>query len=142
MLLCLISTVLDTSFLGLGELILSYVTSIYCFSSNAGDCEMVQQLLAKGAYVDPLAVECGTPLHIASKERQAGTMKILLDHNADVSLTSCYFWWNFISFSCYIMFLFGSFMLFWLFCCCVKNLNEVSTWLTNFYSIVSSSNVC
>lgn len=54
---------------------------------DAGDCEMVELLLAKGAYVDPLAVECGTPLHIAAKERQAGTVKILLDHKADVSLT-------------------------------------------------------
>jgi ankyrin repeat protein len=48
---------------------------------------MVELLLAKGAYVDPLADECGTPLHLAAKERQAGTMKILLDHKADVSIT-------------------------------------------------------
>ncbi|KAF8686177.1 hypothetical protein HU200_043650 [Digitaria exilis] len=53
-------------------------------AAGIGDCEMVQLLLAKGAFVDPLAVECGTPLHVAAKERQAGTMKILLDHNADM----------------------------------------------------------
>nr|CAB3449808.1 unnamed protein product [Digitaria exilis] len=52
-------------------------------AAGIGDCEMVQLLLAKGAFVDPLAVECGTPLHVAAKERQAGAMKILLDHNAD-----------------------------------------------------------
>ncbi|KAF8689490.1 hypothetical protein HU200_041814 [Digitaria exilis] len=59
---------------------------------DKGDCEMVQLLLAKGAFVDPLAVECGTPLHVAAKERQAGAMKILLDHNADainVSSVEC-----------------------------------------------------
>jgi ankyrin repeat protein len=45
---------------------------------------MVKLLLAKGAYVDPVA-SCGTPLHVAATQGQDGTMKILLDHNADVS---------------------------------------------------------
>jgi len=61
--------------------------STFYSAFDAGDCEMVELLLAKGAYVDPLADECGTPLHLAAKERQAGTMKILLDHKADVSIT-------------------------------------------------------
>lgn len=62
----------------------------YCFL-YAGDCEMIEMLLAKGADIDPIADECGTPLHLATKERQVGAMKVLLDHNADVSLRSCYF---------------------------------------------------
>jgi ankyrin repeat protein len=45
---------------------------------------MVELLLAKGAYVDPVA-SCGTPLHFAATQGQDGTMKILLHHNADVS---------------------------------------------------------
>ncbi|BAF12592.2 Os03g0621400, partial [Oryza sativa Japonica Group] len=50
----------------------------------SGDCESVKLLLAKGAYVDPMST-FGTPLHLAAKEGQDGTMKILLDNNADVS---------------------------------------------------------
>ena len=46
---------------------------------------MIKLLLAKGAYVDPVADEIGTPLHLATKERQVVVMKTLLDHNADVS---------------------------------------------------------
>lgn len=62
----------------------------HCFL-YAGDCEMIETLLAKGADIDPVADECGTPLHLATKEWQVGAMKVLLDHNADVSLRSCYF---------------------------------------------------
>uniref|UniRef100_A0A0E0JWW4 USP domain-containing protein n=1 Tax=Oryza punctata TaxID=4537 RepID=A0A0E0JWW4_ORYPU len=43
---------------------------------------MIKQLLAKGAFVDPVAY-CGTPLHIAATEGRDGAMKILLDHGAD-----------------------------------------------------------
>jgi ankyrin repeat protein len=52
---------------------------------------MIKLLLAKGAYVDPIADEIGTPLHLATREQQVAAMKTLLDHNADVSLISCYF---------------------------------------------------
>lgn len=52
-----------------------------------GYCEMVELLLAKGACIDPLT-SCGTPLHVACTEGQDRTVKILLEHNADVSLTS------------------------------------------------------
>ena len=52
----------------------------------SGCCKIVELLLAKGAYTDPVTC-CGTPLHIAATEGQDGTMKILLNHNADVSLT-------------------------------------------------------
>ncbi|KAE8805924.1 protein fem-1A [Hordeum vulgare] len=48
----------------------------------SGDCEAVKLLLAKGAYVDPVA-SCGTPLHCAATEGHADILKILLDHNAD-----------------------------------------------------------
>ncbi|KAJ1279206.1 hypothetical protein BS78_04G137600 [Paspalum vaginatum] len=51
-----------------------------------GNCEMVELLLAKGAYVDPVAVG-GTPLHVAAVEGKANAMKILLDHNADCNKT-------------------------------------------------------
>lgn len=55
----------------------------------SGECGMVQLLLAKGACVDPVAY-CGTPLHVAATEGRDGAMKILLDHNADVSFTACH----------------------------------------------------
>ena len=29
---------------------------------------MIEMLLAKGADIDPVADECGTPLHLATKE--------------------------------------------------------------------------
>ncbi|KAF8686152.1 hypothetical protein HU200_043658 [Digitaria exilis] len=50
-------------------------------AAESGDCEMVELLLAKGAYVDPIVG--GTPLHVAATEGHDGTMKILLEHNAD-----------------------------------------------------------
>lgn len=56
-------------------------------AAGLGDCEMIELLLAKGAYVDPVADEIGTPLHLATKERQVGAMKTLLDHNADCNKT-------------------------------------------------------
>jgi len=52
---------------------------------------MVELLLAKGAYVDPVSIG-GTPLHVAATAGQDGTMKILLEHNADVSISACYFY--------------------------------------------------
>ena len=52
---------------------------------------MVELLLAKGAYVDPASIG-GTPLHVAATAGQDGTMKILLEHNADVSISACYFY--------------------------------------------------
>ena len=47
---------------------------------------MIELLLAKGAYVDPVSAH-GTPLHVAAGGGHYGAMKILLDHNADVSLS-------------------------------------------------------
>lgn len=47
----------------------------------------MKELLAKGAYVDPVSVY-GTPLHIAALEGKDNTLKILLDHDADVSSTA------------------------------------------------------
>ncbi|CAO2038340.1 unnamed protein product [Urochloa humidicola] len=43
---------------------------------------MVELLIAKGAYVDPVAVG-GTPLQVAATKGQDGIMKILFEHNAD-----------------------------------------------------------
>ena len=52
-----------------------------------GRCEMVELLLAKGAYVDQEAY-FGTPLHVAAEKDQDDAMKILLAHNADVSFST------------------------------------------------------
>jgi ankyrin repeat protein len=52
---------------------------------------MIEMLLAKGARIDLIADDIGTPLHVATKEQRVSAMKTLLGHNADVSLTSCYF---------------------------------------------------
>jgi len=63
-----------------------YVITTWILFLYSGCCEIVELLLAKGAYTDSVTC-CGTPLHIAATEGQDGTMKILLNHNADVSLT-------------------------------------------------------
>ncbi|KAL6634409.1 hypothetical protein ACP70R_027080 [Stipagrostis hirtigluma subsp. patula] len=55
-------------------------------AAGIGHCEVVELLLARGAYIDPVGAG-GTPLHIAAMEGQAGTMKILLDHHADCNKT-------------------------------------------------------
>uniref|UniRef100_M8BE86 Uncharacterized protein n=1 Tax=Aegilops tauschii TaxID=37682 RepID=M8BE86_AEGTA len=55
-------------------------------ATASGDCETVKLLLAKGAYIDPVAF-CGTPLHCAATQGHDGILKILLDHNADSSLS-------------------------------------------------------
>uniref|UniRef100_A0ACD5TDC6 Uncharacterized protein n=1 Tax=Avena sativa TaxID=4498 RepID=A0ACD5TDC6_AVESA len=51
---------------------------------ESGDAEMVELLLAKGAYFDPVA-SCETPLHFAATQWQDRTMKILLEHSSDKS---------------------------------------------------------
>jgi ankyrin repeat protein len=60
----------------------------YCmvFISNSGNCEIVKVLLSKGADVN-FYCHWGTPLHIAAVHGFDDAMKILLEHNADVSLT-------------------------------------------------------
>ena len=45
----------------------------------------MELLLSRGAYVDSFSTYHGTPLHVAAQHKQDGTMKILLDHHADVS---------------------------------------------------------
>ena len=55
--------------------------------SNSGNCEIVKVLLSKGADVNCYS-DSGTPLHIAAVFGLDGAMKILLDHNADVSLST------------------------------------------------------
>ncbi|XP_037448681.1 ankyrin-1-like [Triticum dicoccoides] len=56
--------------------------SLLHYAAESGNCEMLELLLAKGAYVDSVAPH-GTPLHGAAGEGQYGAVKILLDHNAD-----------------------------------------------------------
>ncbi|CAM0903120.1 unnamed protein product [Alopecurus aequalis] len=51
--------------------------------ADEGDCKMIELLLAKGAYADPIADDMGTPLLLATKLRQVGAVKTLLEHNAD-----------------------------------------------------------
>uniref|UniRef100_A0A0D3GYY8 Uncharacterized protein n=1 Tax=Oryza barthii TaxID=65489 RepID=A0A0D3GYY8_9ORYZ len=57
------------------------LTPLHC-AAGFGHCAIVKELLAKGAYVDPVSVY-GTPLHIAALEGKDNTLKILLDHDAD-----------------------------------------------------------
>uniref|UniRef100_A0A452Z8L3 Uncharacterized protein n=1 Tax=Aegilops tauschii subsp. strangulata TaxID=200361 RepID=A0A452Z8L3_AEGTS len=57
-------------------------SSLLHYAAELGNCEMVELLLAKGAYVDPVSAY-GTPLHVAAGKGHYGAMKILLDHNAD-----------------------------------------------------------
>ncbi|KAJ1279209.1 hypothetical protein BS78_04G137900 [Paspalum vaginatum] len=73
-------------------------------AAGLGCCEIVELLLARGAYTDPVTC-CGTPLHIAATEGQDCTMKILLDHNADYNkmvngMTPLYFAINAASTKC------------------------------------------
>jgi ankyrin repeat protein len=60
-----------------------------------GFYKIVRQLLERGAYPDPVN-GCGTPLHIVAAECDDRSMKILLDHNADVSLSAYWFCLNFL----------------------------------------------
>lgn len=48
-----------------------------------GYCNIVELLLSRGASVDALSNR-GTPLHLAATNGHHQTVKILLDHNADV----------------------------------------------------------
>ncbi|KAM0912092.1 hypothetical protein ACQ4PT_013045 [Festuca glaucescens] len=58
------------------------ISPLHC-AAGIGDCKIIELLLAKGAYVDPIADDIGTPLLLATKLRLVGAMKTLLDHNAD-----------------------------------------------------------
>jgi ankyrin repeat protein len=55
-----------------------------CAFLPPGHCKAVRLLLSKGVPVDPLDHR-GTPLHMAAVKDQDQTMKILLEHGADVS---------------------------------------------------------
>lgn len=56
--------------------------------SSPGNCEIVQALLCKGAYVDALTT-VGAALHLAAQNGRDDIVKVLLDHHADVS-ASCF----------------------------------------------------
>jgi ankyrin repeat protein len=66
--------------------IVTILTYCMVFISNSGNCEIVKVLLSKGADVN-FYCHWGTPLHIAAAYGFDDAMKILLDHNADVSVT-------------------------------------------------------
>ncbi|TVU30039.1 hypothetical protein EJB05_21642, partial [Eragrostis curvula] len=73
-------------------------------AAGLGYYEIVELLLARGAYTDPITC-CGTPLHIAATEGQYRTIKILLDHKADCNkkvngMTPLYFAVNAASVNC------------------------------------------
>ena len=59
------------------------MTLISFFSFSPGYSEIVKFLLSRGADVDALSVT-GTPLSLAAFKGHASTVKILLQHNADV----------------------------------------------------------
>ncbi|CAM0878279.1 unnamed protein product [Alopecurus aequalis] len=64
---------------GNGPLFLNkYLCTLYF-----GDYKIIELLLAKGAYVDPIADNMGTPLVLATRLKKVGVVKILLEHNAD-----------------------------------------------------------
>jgi ankyrin repeat protein len=52
-----------------------------------GLCEIVEALLSKGANIDALTLG-GTALHCACNNGRDGVVKILLDHHADVSVST------------------------------------------------------
>ncbi|CAM0878281.1 unnamed protein product [Alopecurus aequalis] len=52
-------------------------------AAGLGDCKIIELLLAKGAYVDPIADIMGTPLLLATKLPHVGAVKTLLEYNAD-----------------------------------------------------------
>ncbi|CAM0952103.1 unnamed protein product [Alopecurus aequalis] len=58
------------------------ISPLHCAAGH-GDCKTIELLLAKGAYVDPIADNMGTPLILATRLREVGVVKTLLEHNAD-----------------------------------------------------------
>ena len=59
------------------------MTLISFFSFSPGHSEIVKFLLSKGVDVDAIS-DCGAPLTLAAVKGHASTVKILLQHNADV----------------------------------------------------------
>ena len=52
---------------------------------------MIEALLSSGADVDSFSY-CGTPLHAAVVGKHDAAVKILLDHHADVSIFTRFFY--------------------------------------------------
>jgi len=59
---------------------------IFVLSLCLDACELAELLLSKGAYVDP-GWEKRTPLYIACQRGNARMMELLLQHQADVSIS-------------------------------------------------------
>jgi hypothetical protein len=58
-------------------------------SFTTGCCKVTEFLLSKGVPVD-IDCGCGTPLYAAATNEKDKTLKILLDHHADVYILECY----------------------------------------------------
>lgn len=54
----------------------------YAVTHVAGSTELVQLLISKGADVNAVALDIGTPLLCAAERGQAGFVKLLIDHHA------------------------------------------------------------
>jgi ankyrin repeat protein len=59
--------------------------NIFYKTSFAGQYESVELLLSRGIDVDLFDSVHGTALHIAASKGEAGLVKLLLEHHADVS---------------------------------------------------------
>lgn len=71
------------------NILLQFSFFLFNKCSLPGHCEIVELLLSRGIGIvfDSLY---GTPLHTAAAHGQCSTMKILLDHHADVIFSSFY----------------------------------------------------
>uniref|UniRef100_K3YYZ0 Uncharacterized protein n=1 Tax=Setaria italica TaxID=4555 RepID=K3YYZ0_SETIT len=70
-------------------LISTGLTPLVC-TVGKGNCEIVQALVCKGAYIDALTT-VGAALHFAAHNGRDDMVKILLNYHADVSMASLYF---------------------------------------------------
>lgn len=58
------------------------------FAASSGDRDRVLSMLSKGAYIEVVSNEGKTPLYEASKAGMLSTVKLLAEHDADISARS------------------------------------------------------